>query len=518
MNKIKLLLPILALLLIFLTCDSSQHNPEEIRSVINRLDSQRSSPTIQENAAKALLHRLLPSHSSSFIFNIISKDVCGGDSCFRVENYNKSSRHEPQIVIRGTTAVEIASGLHWYLKYLCGAHISWEKTGGVHMASIPDPGSLPFVKDGGLVMKRPIPWNYYQNVVISNSFVWWDWQRWEKEIDWMALQGINLPLAFTGQEAIWQKVFVDFNVSKDDLNDFFGGPAFLAWARMGNLHGLDITCYIYIWWTIVANLVGSSIGLAEADIIPDVGTRNDPRNTVSGDPRWCCTFLLDPSDPLFVKLGKAFIKNQFKVIAFELQLNDELISFILSPFTEYGDVTNMYNCDTFNENSPPTDDPTYISSLRAAVYEAMVKGDKYAVWLMQALLHSVPKGKMVVLDLFAEVKPVWETSSQFYGTPYVWCMLHNFGENIEMYGVLDSISSGPVDARTSENSTMVLACAWKVLSTVVYELMSEMAYRNEKIQLVVNPGVETSYHRTGSKLILVGAMDHNKDYIVEFPD
>lgn len=34
-------------------------------------------------------------------------------------------------------------------------------------------------------------------------------------------------------------------------------------------------------------------------------------------------------------------------------------------------------------------------------------------------------------------------------------MLHNFGGNIEMYGVLDSISSGPIDARTSYNSTMV---------------------------------------------------------------
>jgi alpha-N-acetylglucosaminidase len=52
----------------------------------------------------------------------------------------------------------------------------------------------------------------------------------------MALQGINLPLAFTGQEAIWQKVFKRFNISKEDLDDYFGGPAFLAWARMGNLH------------------------------------------------------------------------------------------------------------------------------------------------------------------------------------------------------------------------------------------------------------------------------------------
>lgn len=38
---------------------------------------------------------------------------------------------------------------------------------------------------------------------------------------------------------------------------------------------------------------------------------------------------------------------------------------------------------------------------------------------------------------------------------YVRCLLHNFGGNIEMYGILDAISSGPVDARTSENSTMV---------------------------------------------------------------
>ena len=39
--------------------------------------------------------------------------------------------------------------------------------------------------------------------------------------------------------------------------------------------------------------------------------------------------------------------------------------------------------DTFNENSPPTNDPTYISLLGASAYKAMSKGDKDAVWLMQ---------------------------------------------------------------------------------------------------------------------------------------
>lgn len=44
----------------------------------------------------------------------------------------------------------------------------------------------------------------------------------------------------------------------------------------------------------------------------------------------------------------------------------------------------MSQCsDTFNENSPPTTDPAYISSLGAAVYKAMSEGDKDAVWLMQ---------------------------------------------------------------------------------------------------------------------------------------
>lgn len=141
--------------------------------------------------------------------------------------------------ISGTTGVEILSGLHWYLKYYCEAHISWSKTGGTQLSLVPKPGSLPQIQESEMTITRPTPWSYYQNAVSSScerqfhlqivayalthicicirfrnelfsatdSFAWWDWERWEKEIDWMALQGINLPLAFTGQEAIWQKVF-----------------------------------------------------------------------------------------------------------------------------------------------------------------------------------------------------------------------------------------------------------------------------------------------------------------------
>ncbi|XP_030965628.1 alpha-N-acetylglucosaminidase-like [Quercus lobata] len=107
--------------------------------------------------------------------------------------------------------------------------------------------------------------------------------------------------------------------------------------------------------------------------------------------------------------------------------------------------------------------------------------------MLKALLHSVPFGKMIVLDLYADVKPIWKNSSHFYGAPYVWCMLQNFGGNIEMYSIFDAISSGPVDARVIKNSTMVgvgMCMEGIEQNPVVYELMSEMAFWSEKVQLL----------------------------------
>ena len=65
----------------------------------------------------------------------------------------------------------------------------------------------------------------------------WDWSRWEAEIDWMALHGVNLPLALAGQEFIWTKVYQELGIDFAELADFFTGPAFLAWGRMGNIQG-----------------------------------------------------------------------------------------------------------------------------------------------------------------------------------------------------------------------------------------------------------------------------------------
>ena len=69
---------------------------------------------------------------------------------------------------------------------------------------------------------------YYQNVCeYGYSFVWWDWSRWERHIDWMAMNGINMALAESGQELVFMKTFLKFGMTKKQVQKHFTGPAFL---------------------------------------------------------------------------------------------------------------------------------------------------------------------------------------------------------------------------------------------------------------------------------------------------
>lgn len=63
----------------------------------------------------------------------------------------------------------------------------------------------------------------------SYSTAWWNWKDWEKHIDWIALNGFNLVMAATGQEAIWIRIYKELNLTDYDINEHFTGPAFLAW-------------------------------------------------------------------------------------------------------------------------------------------------------------------------------------------------------------------------------------------------------------------------------------------------
>lgn len=109
------------------------------------------------------------------------------------------------ISVRASGLPELAYGAAYYLRKYAHFSFTWERTGGNNVrAPLQWPRLLKAVH-----VRKTAPWSYYQNVCTqSYSMWWWDWKRWEREIDWMALWGINLVLAYTGQEQIFTTVYV----------------------------------------------------------------------------------------------------------------------------------------------------------------------------------------------------------------------------------------------------------------------------------------------------------------------
>jgi alpha-N-acetylglucosaminidase len=129
----------------------------------------------------------------------------------------------------------MAFALGQYLKKNCLMSFAWAKTGG-HQLKAPE--VWPALTKP-MILNKAVQYTYYENVVTVSYSQWnWDWDRWSREIDWMALTGVNLCLAFTGQEEIYRKVYTGLGLNDTQLQHFFDGPAFLAWSRGQGMSGV----------------------------------------------------------------------------------------------------------------------------------------------------------------------------------------------------------------------------------------------------------------------------------------
>ncbi|DAA18476.1 alpha-N-acetylglucosaminidase precursor [Bos taurus] len=439
-------------------------------------------------AVRELLVRLLgPGPAAAFSVSVErSLATESGLDTYRLSGGGAGTR----VQVLGSTGVAAAAGLHRYLRDFCGCHVAWSGS----QLRLPQP--LPAVPEE-LTEATPNRYRYYQNVCTqSYSFLWWDWARWEQEIDWMALNGINLALAWSGQEAIWQRVYLALGLTQAEIDEYFTGPAFLAWGRMGNLHTWSGPLppswhlkQLYLQHRILDRM--RSFGMipvlpAFAGHVPKALTRVFPQVNVTQMGNWghfncsySCSFLLAPEDPLFPLVGSLFLRELTK---------------------EFG-TDHIYGADTFNEMQPPSSEPSYLAAATAAVYQAMTAVDPDAVWLLQgwlfqhqpefwgpaqvaAVLGAVPRGRLLVLDLFAESQPVYVRTASFQGQPFIWCMLHNFGGNHGLFGALESVNQGPTTARHFPNSTMVgtgMAPEGIGQNEVVYALMAELGWQKDPV-------------------------------------
>ena len=433
------------------------------------------------NSGKSLISRVVPSHASHFdVEELASKS---GKDEFEIESKGG------KIILRGSSGVAVASALYHYLTEFAHCQITWNG------ANLSLPEKLPAVP---AKINKATVYNYRYNLnycTFNYSMSWWDWERWQKEIDWMALHGINMPLAITGEEYTWLEVYKEMGFSENDLKDFFSGPAYFGWFWMGNLDGWGGP--LPLKWmeshkTLQQQIVKRERELGMKPVLPAF-TGHVPAAFKNKFPKaqlkatnWTNgfgdTYILDSQDPLFAEIGKKFLNKQ----------------------TELYGTDHLYSADTFNENEPPTDDPEYLSKLSERIYDGMRQADPDAVWVMQgwlfysdrkfwkapqieALLKAVPDDKMILLDLAAEIEPVWKRTGAFYGKPWIWNMLNNFGGNVNLFGRMEGVATGPAQAWNDPDKKRLegIGLTMEAIeqNPVIYELMMDHTWRTTPIDL-----------------------------------
>ena len=142
-----------------------------------------------------------------------------------------SSKGKP--MVEGSSVLAVTTGINYYLNHYAGINLAWNRLT-VNLAD----HKLPVPEQPERHACRA-DYRYYLNYcTFSYSMSTWTWDRWQKEIDWMALHGINLPLQIVGLEQVWRELLMkDYGYSAADADKFVAGPCYQAWWGMNNLEG-----------------------------------------------------------------------------------------------------------------------------------------------------------------------------------------------------------------------------------------------------------------------------------------
>lgn len=169
----------------------------------------------------ALIERVTPGYSNQFVLELIDKE----DSLDVYEIYSENGK----IILRGNNQISLATAFNQYLKYTCNAHISWLGNN----LNLPEKLPLPEKKIRNTINGK---YRVYMNYcTLSYSAAWWDWDRWQREIDYMAMNSINMPLSVTGLEAVWYNTLLKHKFTDEEARAFLAAPSHSAWQWMQNL-------------------------------------------------------------------------------------------------------------------------------------------------------------------------------------------------------------------------------------------------------------------------------------------
>lgn len=430
-----------------------------------------------------MLRRVLPSEGDAACFSWqLAAD--GGAETFTIE---ADSQH---VHVEGSSYVAIATGINWYLQHYAGIDISWNAP----TAQLPRP-LPPCTRERH---EASVPWRYYLNFCThSYTMAFWDWARWQQEIDWMALHGVNMPLAITGMECVWDELLRHSYgyATTADVSRFVCGSAYYGWFFMNNLTAWggpqpprwyeqrrELARKIFARMSAfgMTPVVPGYVGMVPHDFLSQASASSvgewESADIVDGG-QWCGY------------TRPAFVADTARLA--------EIAGGYYAAFQRlYGDVckTHFYAIDPFHEGGVPAGVVSPEASIRA-MWEALKRYDADAVWVAQhwqdnprpMFTHTIPHGRLIILDLHGDnngdtVCSGHATTSDGRPHQWVWGQVSNFGGNVGLFGRMDRLIDCFYAARngSSANNLVGIGAIPEGIENngVLYDLLFALPWTN----------------------------------------
>ncbi|HUL54678.1 MAG TPA: alpha-N-acetylglucosaminidase [Opitutaceae bacterium] len=387
----------------------------------------RGAPATPDDAARQLAQRVVPALAGHFSFETIPAD--GGRDVFEIEGVGG------KVVLRGNNGVALASALNRYVEEFGHGDISWNC--GDQLA-LPEP--LPPVPQKVRVVS-PHRFRYAYNYCTHGyTMAWWDWPRWERELDFLALKGVNLALVIEGQEQVWIDAYGAFGYTAAEVRRWLCLPSHQPWQYMANMEDYGgpvppavIERRVALGRKIVARM--RELGMEPVlqgyyGMVPSDFKTRFPQAKVHPQGDWNEVQrpdMLDPLDPLFAKMATAFYAAQER---------------LLGP-------VGYLDADPFHEGG--STEGIDLAACGRAIFGAMDRARPGVTWVLQGwldnprqpMIDGLDKSRLLVLDLFCDTKENWRVRDQFGHTPWLWCTIQSWGGNVGLGGDLDGLRAKP---------------------------------------------------------------------------
>jgi alpha-N-acetylglucosaminidase len=425
------------------------------------------------DAAHAVLDREMPHIASQIHLSLAEGDYAGKSDGFRIAG------DSGDIHVQAATVPTLLFGVNWYLKYV--AHLNVSTNGSqLGLAGL----RLPRVADV-IVRAAPYPYRYALNENTDGyTTPYWDFARWQHEIDILALSGFNAVLIQRGNDLAVYEAFRDIGYTDEAIRSWITQPAHQNWQWMGNmccfvepisltlmkkraasarrimdeLRSLGITPVMPGFWGVVPADFAKHV--PDANVVVQTETWNGFER-----PGW-----LDPRSTAFTRLAAAFYKHQREL---------------------FGDST-IYDMETFQEGGVSGDVP--VGDGARAIQRALNTAHPDALWFMMAwqnnprpeLIEAVDRRHILIADIEQGRIPRETREADFKGARWLFGGLWEFGGRTTMGAPLfDYAQRMPRAGARTDSHLSGTALFTEGLDTNPYafDLYAEMAWHTEPVDL-----------------------------------